>query len=105
MCIRAAVLAPARASPSAAVAGSVARSFPHASQSVVVPPPYPPLSAVPGLALSRLSTASAGPVFAPFFTSVPGSAYTGILAPTCFQGEIMPGNALAHAHFPSGPST
>jgi hypothetical protein len=105
MCIHAAVLAPAHTSPSAAVAGSAACSFPHASQSAVVPPPYPPLSAVLGLALSRLSAASAGPVFAPFFASVPGSAYTRIFVPTRFQGEIMPGNALVHAHFPLGPST
>jgi hypothetical protein len=105
MYICAAVLAPAHMSPSTAVAGSAARSFPHMSQSAVVLPPYPPLSAVPGLTLLRLSAASAGPTFVPFFASIPRSTYTGILALTHFWGEIMPGNVLAHVHFPSGPST
>ena len=101
---QAAVLAPARASLSAAPVGSAARPFTHVSQSAAVPP-YPPSSAAPGLALSRLSAASAGPASASSFTTVPRSAYAEIPTPEHFRGEIVPGNALAHAHFPPGPST
>ena len=100
-----AVLAPARASLSAAAVHSAARPFAHASQSAAVLPPYAPSTAAPGLALSRLSAASAGPAFAPSFTTVPGSAYAEIPAPPRFRGETMPGNALARVHFPPGAST
>ena len=105
MCIGATVLAPICTPPSATSAGSTARSFPHVSQSVAVPPPYPPSGALPGLTLSRLSTASARPTFVPFFTSIPGSTHTGIFTLTHFRGEIMPGIALVHVHFPLGPLT
>ena len=105
MCIGAAVLAPVCTPPSATSAGFTAHSFPHVSQSTAVPPLHLPSGALLGLMLSHLSTALAGPMFALFFASIPGSAHTGIFTPTHFWGEIMPRIALAHVHFPSGPST
>ena len=105
MCIGATVLAPVCTPPSTTSAGSTVHSFPHVSQSVAVPPLYLPSDALPGLTLSHLSTASARPAFVPFFTSIPGSTHIGIFTLTHFRGEIMPGIALVHAHFPLGPST
>ena len=105
MCICASVLAPACVSPSAAAAGFAVHSFPHMSQSVMIPPPNPPSSAVLGLTLLHFCTTLARTTFVLFFASIPRSAYTGIFTSTYFQGEIMPRNALAHVHFPSGPLT
>ena len=101
---QAAVLAPACMSLSAAPVGSAARPFTHVSQSMAIPP-YPPSSAALGLVLSHLSASLAGPTSVSSFTTIPRSAYAEIPALEHFRGKIVPRNALAHAHFPPGPST
>ena len=100
--IRSAVLAPARASPSAAATGSAARSFNRANLSAAVPVAHPPSSAVLGLAFSRLSPASLGRAFAPFSAASLGFLYVRTSPADTFRAEIMPGNALAHLHLPPG---
>ena len=77
MGIRAAVLAPARAPPSAAVVSSTARSFVHANLSAAVPLGYPASSAAPGHAFAHFSAASPACAFAPPSATAPGIAYAG----------------------------
>ena len=101
----AAALAPARATPSAAAAGSAEGSFTRANRSTAVVFAYPPSSVVPGLALSPFPAALQGHAFAPPSSAVPESAYVGGSAQTFFQGEITPGNAVAHSYFSPGHST
>ena len=101
----AAVLAPARATPSAAAASSAEGSFTCANRSMAVPLASPPSSVVPGLAFSRFPTALQGHTFAPLSAAVPQFAYAGTSAQAFFRAEITPGNAHAHTHFTLGPST
>jgi len=101
----AAALAPACATPSAAAAGSAEGSFTRANRSTAVVFAYPPSSVVPGLALSPFPAALQGHAFAPPSSAVPESAYVGGSAQTFFQGEITPGNAVAHSYFSPGHST
>ena len=96
-------LAPARASPSAAAAGSAEGRFTCTNPSTGGPLTFPPSSTVPGLAFSRFPTAWPGSAFAPPPAAFPGFAYAGTDAQTMFRGEIMPGNAPAHAHLFPGP--
>jgi len=95
--IRSAVLAPARASPSAAVTGSAACSFACANLSTAVPVAHPPSSAVLGLAFSRLSPTLLGSAFAPSSTAGLGFIYARTSPADTFWAEIMPGNALSRA--------
>jgi len=103
--LSAAALSPARASPSAAVAGSAEGSITHANPSMGGPLTYPPSSTVPGLAFSTFPAAWPGSAFAPPSTASPGLAYAGTNAQVFFRAEIMPGNAFMHPHFTLGPST
>ena len=100
--IRSAVLAPARASPSAAAPGSAARSFARANPSAAVPVAHPPSSAVLGLAFPRLSPASLGSAFAPSSAAGLGLIYARTSPVDTFRAEIMPGNTLARSHLPPG---
>ena len=77
MRICAAVLAPARAPPSAAAASSTAHSFVHANPSAVFPLRYPTSSAAPGHAFAHFSAASPACTFAPPSAATPGIAYAG----------------------------
>jgi len=104
-CPCAAALAPARATPSAAAAGSAEGSFTCANQSTVVPLGYPPSSVVLGLAFSRFPAALQGHVFAPLSAAVPVFAYAGTSAQAFSWAQITPGNVLVHAHFTPGLST
>ena len=97
-----AVLAPTRASPSAAVTGSAVRSFTHANPSAVVPVAHPPSSAFLGLAFLRLSPASLRRAFAPSSVASLGFVYVRTSPADTFRAEIMPGNALARLHLPPG---
>ena len=72
---RPAVLAPARASPSAVAAGFAARSLARANLSVAVPLAYFPLSAAPGHAFSPLSAVPPGSAFAPVSATGLGFAH------------------------------
>jgi len=99
------VLAPARATPSAAAAGSAEGSFTRANQSTAVPLGYPPSSVVPGLAFSRFPATLQGHAFAPLSAAVPVFAYAGTSAQAFSRAQITPGNVLAHAHFTPGLST
>jgi len=101
----AAALAPARTTPSAAVAGSAEGSFTRANRSTAVPLAYPPSSVVPGLASSPFPAALQGHAFAPLSATVPRFAYAGMSARALFRAEITPGNVHAHAHFTPGPLT
>jgi len=100
--IRSAVLAPARASPSAAATGSAVHSFNRVNPSAAVPVAHPPSSAVLRLAFSRLSPASLGRAFAPFSAAGLGFLYVRTSPADTFRAEIMPGNALARSHLPPG---
>ena len=95
--IRSAVLAPARATPSAAATGSAVRSFTCANLSAAVPVAHPPSSAVLRLAFPRLSPASLGRAFAPSSAAGLGFVYVRNSPADTFWAEIMPGNTLAHA--------
>ena len=101
----AAVLAPARATPSAAAAGSAEGSFTCANRSTAVLLAHPPSSVVPGLAFSPFPAALQGNVFAPSSSGVPEFAYARRSAQAFFRAQIMPRNAVVHSHFSPGPST
>jgi len=105
MRIRSAVLAPAHAPPSAAPAGSIRRLYNCENPSAEVPAAYPPSSAAPGPALSRLSAAFPGPAFAPPFSTGSGLAHTRASTLKTFRAQIMPRNALACARLSPGPPT
>jgi hypothetical protein len=82
----AAVLAPVRASPSTAAAGSVVHSFTPGNRPTVDPLRYPPLSAVPGFAFSHFPPVLPGSTFAPLSAAAPGSAYAGTAHNIYFRG-------------------
>jgi len=96
----AAVLAPARASPSAAAACSAVHSFAPVNPSGPVPHAYPPSSSAPGLAFACFLAASLRHAFAPPSTAGTGSGYARTFTQTTFRAEMMPGNALARVHLP-----
>ena len=96
--IRSAVLAPARAPPSAAPAGSLRRLYNCANPSAEVPAAYPPSSAVPRPAISQLSAAFPRAAFVPPFSAGSRLAHVGISPKNTFRAEIMPGNTLARVH-------
>ena len=97
------MLAPARASPSAAAAGSAAPFFTHANPSAAFPLAHSASSAAPGTALSHFSAALPGTAFAPPSGTVLGFAHAEEPSGKYFQAEIMPGNVLAHAFIPGAP--
>jgi len=96
---------PAHASPSAAAADSAARPFTCTDQTTVNPLAHLASGTVPGCALSWFPTTLSGYMFAPHSTTVPGSAHAGTSAWASFRAEIIPRNALAHAHSSQGHST
>jgi len=84
-------LPPARASPSAAAAGSAAPFFTHANPSAAFPLAHSASSAAPGT------------VFAPPSGAVLGFTHVEEPSGKYFRAEIVPGNALAHAFIPGAP--
>ena len=98
--IRSAVLAPARAPPSAALAGSLRHLYNCANPSAEVLAAYPPSSAVPRPAISRLSATFPRPTFAPPFSIGSRLTYVGISPKNTFRAEIMPRNTLHASMFP-----
>ena len=104
-CPCAAMLAPICTTPSAVAASSAEGSFTCANQSMAVIFAYLPSSVVPGLALLLFPATLQGHVFVPPSSTIPESAYIRGSAQTFFQGEIMPGNAVAHLYFSLGHST
>jgi len=89
---------PARASPSAAVAGTAARSFTRADQSTPGPLAHPPSSAAPGLAFSPLSVAPPGHASAA--RAFPSAAVAGSAALSFSRADQSTADPLAHP--PSG---
>jgi len=84
--IRSAVLAPACAPPSATPAGSIRHLYNCENPSAEVLAAYPPSSAGPGPALSRLSVAFPRPAFAPPFSAGSRLAHMRASALNTFQG-------------------
>jgi len=87
------VLAPARASPSAAAAGSAACYSTRGNPSAAVPFAFPPPSAAPGLAFAPLSATSPGHAFASPSAAAAGSA-------ACYSTRGSPSTAVPFAFPP-----
>jgi len=100
---RSPVLAPARASPSAAAAGSAVPFFTHANPSAAFPLAHSASSAAPGTAFSHLSAALPGTAFAPPSGTVLGFTHAEEPSGKYFRAEIVPRNALAHVFIPGAP--
>ena len=100
-----AMLAPARASPSAVASGSAVHYFPCVSRITADPLAYPPSSTAPGLAFSPLPAVPPRPMFAPPSATVNWSAYLGTSIQNDFRALFQPRNMLAHAQNPLGDST
>ena len=90
------------APPSAALAGSAARSSTCGNPPTAVPFAFSPSSATPGHAFAPLSAASLGHAFAPPSSAGPGLGYAGAPPNSVFWAKLKPGNAAACLHSTPG---
>ena len=95
MRLRAAMLSPARALPSAAADSPAAGFSTQANLFASIPTAHFLSSGALAPAFSRLSVASLAYAFAPFSAAGPGLACAGPPSRSTFRAEMVPGNALA----------